>query len=62
VIVEGEGTVLGGESLGLSIETNGIVCVRGGDAALPKLLWDLLVICTVDKAHRTFIFAITQLS
>jgi len=24
--------------------TNGIVCVRGGDAALPKLLWDFLFI------------------
>ena len=39
-----EGAVLGGESLGLSIVTNGLVCMRGGDAALPKLLWDFLVI------------------
>ena len=39
-----EGAVLGGESLGLSIVTNGIICVRGGDAALPKLLWHFLVI------------------
>ena len=42
VIIEGEGAVLGGESLGLSIVTSGIVCVRGGDAALPKLLWNFL--------------------
>jgi len=33
-----------GKNLGLSIVTNGIVCVKGGDAALPKLLWDFLVI------------------
>ena len=39
-----EGAVLGRESLGLSIVTNRIVCMRGGDAALPKLLWDFLVI------------------
>jgi len=39
-----EGAVLGVESLGLSIVTNGLVCLRGGDAALPKLLWDFLVI------------------
>jgi len=25
--------------LGLSIVSNGIVCMRGSDAALPKLLW-----------------------
>jgi len=33
-----------GGSLGPSIVTNGIVCVRGSDAALPKLLWDFLLI------------------
>ena len=38
VIVEWEGAVLGGESLGFSIVTDGIVCVRGNDAALHKLL------------------------
>jgi len=27
-----------------AIVTNVIVCVRGSDAALPKLLWDFLVI------------------
>jgi len=41
-----EGAVLGGESLGLFTVTNGIVCMRGGDVAVPKLLWDFLVIQT----------------
>ena len=41
VIVEGEATVMG-VIVGRSIVTNGIVCVRGGDAALPKLLCDFM--------------------
>jgi len=36
VIVEGNGQFLEGESLGLSIVTNGIVYMRGGEVALPK--------------------------
>jgi len=63
VIVEGEGAVLGGgarESLGLSIVTSGIVCVMGGEAAFPKLLW--VFSCYMDKAHCAAIFAIAQLS
>jgi len=32
-----------------AIVTNGIVCMRGSDAALPKLLWDFLV--TVHVRH-----------
>jgi len=39
VIVEGEGAVL---TVGHRIVTNGILCVRGGDADVPKFLWDLL--------------------
>jgi len=35
---------LKGKRLGLSIVTNGIVCMRGGKAALPKLIWVFLVI------------------
>jgi len=35
------GAVLG-VNVGHPIATNGILCVRGGDAALPKLLWDFL--------------------
>ena len=31
-----------GVNVGHPIVTNGILCVRGGDAALPKLLWDFL--------------------
>jgi len=42
VIVEGEGAVLG-VNVGHSIVTNGILCVRGGDAAPPKLLRDFLL-------------------
>jgi len=41
-IVEGEGAVLG-VNMGHPVVTNGILCVRGGDAVLPKLLWDLLL-------------------
>ena len=40
-IVEGEGAVLV-VNVGHPIVTNGILCVRGSDAALPKLLWDFL--------------------
>ena len=40
-IVEGEEAVLAVD-MGHPVETNGIVCVRGGDAALPKSLWDFL--------------------
>jgi len=29
-------------NLGHPIATNGILCVRGSDAALPKLHWDFL--------------------
>jgi len=32
-----------GVNVGHSIVTNRIVCMRGGDAALPKLLWDFLL-------------------
>jgi len=39
-----EGAVLERKTLGFSIANNGIVSVRGRDAALPKLLWDFLVI------------------
>ena len=60
VIVEGEGAVLGGGKFGLFILTNGIVCVRGNDTALPKLLW--VFSCYIDKAHRAVIFVIAQLS
>jgi len=31
-------------NVGYHILTNGILCVRGGDAALPKLLWDFLLL------------------
>ena len=36
--------------------------MRGGETALPKLLWFFLVIYTLDKAHRVVIIAIAQLS
>ena len=39
--VEGEGEVLV-VNMGHPIVNNGILCVRGGDAALPKLLCDFL--------------------
>ena len=42
-IVEWEGAVLG-VNVGHSIATNGILSVKGGDAALPKLLWDFLLL------------------
>jgi len=29
------------------VVANGILCVRGGDAALPKLLWDFLLAITL---------------
>ena len=60
VIVEGKGAVLGEESLGVSFVTNEIVCVRGDDVALPKLLW--VFSCYIDKTHRVVIFTIVQLS
>jgi len=37
------------------VVTNGILCVRGGDAALPRLLWDFLsqiVVSAVCGAYR----------
>jgi len=40
--------------------TNGIICVRVDDVALPKLLW--VFSCYIDKAHCAVIFAIAQLS
>ena len=40
-----EGAVLERKNLGFSIVNNGIVSMRDGDAALPKLLWDFLAIC-----------------
>jgi len=42
VIVKGEGAVLE-VNVGHPFVTNGIVYARGGDAALPKLLWYLLL-------------------
>jgi len=42
MIVEREGTVLG-VNVARSIVTNGILCVTGGDAALPRLLCNLLL-------------------
>jgi len=33
--------------------TNRILCVRGGDAALPKLLWDFLLMITEALIPRT---------
>jgi len=43
VLIEGEGQFWDWESLGLSIVNNGIVCVRGDNAALFNLLWDFLL-------------------
>ena len=43
VIVEGEGAVLE-INVWNPIVINGILCVRGDDAALPKLLSDFLII------------------
>jgi len=40
-IVKGEGAVFG-VNVDHPIVTNGILRVRGGDAALPKLFWDFL--------------------
>jgi len=40
-IVKGKGAVLG-VNVGHPIVTNGDSAMRGGDAALPKLLWDFL--------------------
>jgi len=37
-----EGIVLG-VNVGHPIVTNVILCVRGGDVALPKLVWDFLL-------------------
>jgi len=42
-IIEGEGAVLG-VNVGHPTVTSGILCVRGGDAALPKLLCDFLLV------------------
>jgi len=41
-IVEGEGAVFV-VNVGHPIVNNGILCVMGGDAAFPKLLWDFLM-------------------
>jgi len=41
-IIEGEGAVLV-VNVGHPIVTNEILCVRGSDVALPKLLWDFLL-------------------
>ena len=35
------------------VVTNGIFCVRGGDAALPKLLWDFLFKIVNNYSIRT---------
>jgi len=44
----GIGVLDGRAVLGVNVEhlivTNGILCVRGGDAALPKLLRDFLLL------------------
>ena len=32
-------------NVGPPVVTNGILCVRDGDVALPKLLWDFLLVC-----------------
>jgi len=40
-VVEEEGAVLG-INVGHPTVTKWILCVKGGDAALPKLLWDFL--------------------
>ena len=40
--------------MGLSIVTNGIICVKGGDAVLPKFLWGGLV--TVALLLELFVF------
>jgi len=45
-IVKEEGAVFG-VNLGHPIVTNGILCMRGGDAALPKLLWDFLFLLLI---------------
>jgi len=42
-IVEGEGAVLV-VNVGHPIVTNEILCVRGSDTSLPKLLWDSLLL------------------
>jgi len=47
-----------GANLGVNVEhpivTNGILCVRGGDTALPRLLWDFLfffgILCSTLKS------------
>ena len=43
-IVKGKRQFGVGLNVGHSIVTNGILCVRGGDAVLPELLWDSLLI------------------
>jgi len=37
-----EGGAVSGKNVEHPIVTNGILCMRGGDAALPKLHWDFL--------------------
>jgi len=51
-IVEGEGAVLV-VNMGHPIVTNGNICVRGGDAALPKLLWDFLFFTTYNTNNSS---------
>jgi len=53
-IVKGEGAVLR-VNVGHLIVTNRILCVKGGNAALPKLLWDFLLATQCERyrcAHR----------
>jgi len=49
-VVEGEGALLV-VIVGHPVVTNGILCVRGGDTALPKLLWDFLLVCISGRIH-----------
>ena len=54
----GRGSFGGGKSG--TFHCNQWDCVRGDDAAVPKLLW--VFSCYIDKAHRALIFTIVQLS
>jgi len=53
----GRGSFGGGKSG--TFHCNQWDCVRGDDAAVPKLLW--VFSCYIDKAHLTVIFTIVQL-
>ena len=56
-IVEGKGTIFG-INVGHPIVTNGnsvallFSAMRGGDAALPKIIWDFLFISSLITAPR----------